>query len=333
MTAAYYADDTVTLHQGDALDVLATMATGAADCIVTSPPYYGLRDYGVPGQYGLEETPEAYVATLAAVFAEAHRVLADDGTLWLNLGDSYSTGRGTPNAGFNERWHGPGMSGQRKQETGRPTQRGRVKGMPTKALLGLPWRVALAVQLAAPWTLRNDVIWVKPNAMPENVADRLSGRHEHLFMFTKGPRYWFDLDAIREPYTGDRAPSRRARKGANKSTSGAAPWTPDDAKGRNPGDVWTIATRPNPQAHGAVFPIDLPLRCIKAGCRPGGTVLDPFTGSSTTGLAARQLGHRFVGIDLNPAYLDLSRSRVAQGVLPFPDTLGEDTASGARHAG
>ncbi|MGY4990922.1 DNA-methyltransferase [Streptomyces nigrescens] len=321
--APHYADDTVTLYLGDALDVLSHMPDQSADCIVTSPPYYGLRDYGVPGQYGLEDSPEDYVDTLAAVFAEAYRVLADDGTLWLNLGDSYSTGQGALNTDFNARWHGAGASGQRKQETGRPLGRGPVAGMPPKTLLGMPWRIAFAVQEAAPWVLRNDIIWAKPNAMPENVSDRVSNRHEHVFLFSKAPRYWFDLDAIREPYTGERAASRRARHGANKPTSGQAAWVPDDTKGRNPGDVWSIATRPSPQAHGAVFPLDIPARCIKAGCRPGGTVLDPFSGSGTTGVAARQLLRRYVGVDLNPAYLNLSVSRFTQGVLPFPDALDE----------
>jgi site-specific DNA-methyltransferase (cytosine-N4-specific) len=183
------------------------------------------------------------------------------------------------------------------------------------------------------WLLRNEIIWHKPNAMPESVRDRLSSRHEHLFMFTKSPRYWFDLDTIREPlarpeavtegivFGGSKGPGGKIggsarRSGGNVSVYGAGA----ESKGRNPGDVWSITTRPYPAAHFAVFPIDLPIRCIKAGCRPDGTVLDPFSGSGTTGAAARQLGRRYVGIDLNPAYHDLARDRFAQGVLDFGAT-------------
>jgi site-specific DNA-methyltransferase (cytosine-N4-specific) len=159
--------------------------------------------------------------------------------------------------------------------------------------------------------------------MPESVRDRLSNRHEHLFMFSKSPRYWFDLDAIREP---NAAPERKAGARAfrardlNHQRTGTGAYTGPDERGRNPGDVWTLATRPYPAAHFAVFPIDLPIRCIKAGCKPGGTVLDPFSGSGTTGAAARQLGRKYIGIDLNPAYHDLAKERFAQGVLDLDPT-------------
>ncbi|MFF4672316.1 DNA-methyltransferase [Streptomyces sp. NPDC001279] len=279
LAAPYYSTNHVTLFLGDAHEHLHTLKSGSVDCIVTSPPYYGLRDYGQPGQYGQEATADEYVERLRATFSEARRVLADDGTLWLNLGDSY----------------GPG-----------------------KQLLGIPWRVAFALQ-ADGWTLRSQVIWTKPNAMPESCKDRLSNRHEHVFLLAKGATYYFDLDAIREQYTGDRAASRRAHTTATKANTARGAWGIDkvDAKGRNPGDVWTIATRPNPQAHFATFPIDLPIRCISAGCRPNGTVLDPFSGSGTTGAAALRLGRRYTGIDINPAYHDLAiRQHFAQGVLP-----------------
>lgn len=206
--------------------------------------------------------------TLRAVFLELRRVLADDGTVWINIGDSYMN----------------------------------------KNLLGVPWRVAFALQDDG-WVLRNDIIWQKPNAMPESVRDRLSGRHEHLFLFAKSRRYWFDVDPIRAVYRGDRAPSRRARTGrTNKANSATGAWTIDsvDAKGANPGDVWSISTQPFPGPHFAPFPQELPRRCVKAGCKPGGTVLDPFHGSGTTALVAHELGRQYIGIDINAEYLDLS---------------------------
>lgn len=318
---SYYKDDQVTLLLGDALDVLRTLPTASVDCIVTSPPYYGLRDYGTPGQYGLEPTPTAYVETLRVLFAEARRVLADDGTLWLNLGDSYAYPPGST--------HRQGQTGQRRDCTfTAETIRG-TTALPTKNLIGVPWRAAFALQDDG-WILRNEVIWYKHNAMPESVTDRVSSRHEHLFLFAKQQRYWFDLDAIREPHT--MRPQRRPRGHKERQRLGVLPaqthstsqrdepGVDGHALGRNPGDVWDITTKPFPAAHFAVFPIELPLRCIKAGCKPGGTVLDPFSGSGTTGGAARQLGRKYIGIDLNPAYHDLARDRFAQGVLDLDAT-------------
>lgn len=266
--APYYQDANVTLHLGDALNVVGAMPDASVDCIVTSPPYFGLRDYGVEGQSGAEETMGEYISGMAAIFREARRVIADSGTLWLNLGDSYSSGS------------------RRTYDTESGKTRGRVgksrpnSGLPGKNLLGIPWRVALALQDDG-WILRNEVIWHKPNAMPESVRDRLSAGHEHLFMFTKTPRYHFDLDAIRIP-------------------------TATGGKTKNPGDVWGINTSPFKSAHVATFPPELPRRAILAGCKPGGTVLDPFSGSATTGMVALELGRRYVGIDINPEYHDLA---------------------------
>lgn len=287
--AEYYRDDQVTLLLGDALEQLRTLPAGSVDCIVTSPPYYGLRDYGTPGQYGLEATPAAYVETMRVLFAEARRVLADDGTLWLNLGDSYSnpSSSGTVGATAVVRATRAGVQ-----------QRASGGDRPPKSLLMIPERVALALQDDG-WILRNKIVWTKTDAMPESVRDRLARKHETVYLFSKSQRYHFDLDAIREP----QAASTQAR---SDRVLGAT---------RNPGDVWAYPLAHFPGAHFAVFPIDLPLRCIKAGCKPGGTVLDPFSGSGTTGAAARQLGRCYVGIDLNPAYHDLARERFAQGVL------------------
>jgi site-specific DNA-methyltransferase (cytosine-N4-specific) len=319
----YYQDDTATLHLGDALRIGRQLESESVNCIVTSPPYFGLRDYGEPGQYGLEESPAEYVETMRTLFAELHRVLADDGTLWLNLGDSYNAyngNRGESRTGFSRNEPMPSLP----RGAGLTTNT-----LPAKSLLGMPWRVALALQNDG-WILRNDVIWSKPNGMPESITDRLSKRHEHVFMFAKSPRYWFDLDAIREdPTTAtpfkhwterkhDQSflpASKQQEHGVKGRVSGVAGYNP---KGRNPGDVWTIPPQPFPGAHFAVMPLALAERCIQAGCKPDGTVLDPFSGSGTTGLAAARHGRRYVGIDLSREYLDLSlRTRLSEPTLDF----------------
>lgn len=324
----FYADDAVTLHHGKAVDVLRTLDAGSVDCCVTSPPYYGLRDYGVDGQLGAEPSPAEYVAALVATMREVRRVLADDGTLWLNLGDSYSSGSGGQSAlaALGERL---GTGGGQKADSSK-VRRAADATLPAKNLLGIPWRVAFALQDDG-WILRNDNIWHKSNAMPESVRDRLSTKHEYVFLLSKGPRYWFDLDPIREDY----APASLDRyrydyqQGGSTFDAQARPGTLRDGGtitanvvGKNPGDVWTIPTQPFAGAHFATFPVALAERCILAGCKPGGVVLDPFSGSGTTGLAASRHGRRYVGIDLNPKYLDLSlRTRLAQTALVDGGTL------------
>ncbi|MFG1873571.1 DNA-methyltransferase [Sphaerisporangium sp. NPDC049003] len=325
------------LYLGDAHEVLSEMPDRSVDCLITSPPYYGLRDYGVAGQYGQEATPDDYVEHLRATFEEARRVLADDGTFWLNLGDCY--------AANSDGW-ARGKSYNPRQPQVRPHARLVV---PPKNLLGMPWRVAFALQRDG-WILRNAIVWHKPNAMPQSVTDRLSTRHEMIFLLVKQRHYWFDLDPIREPYTGDRTLNRRAHNGGNKPHTIKTSWPPSGKydgssealggrrhgsamlptgrrhtaghkHGRNPGDVWSIPTRPLRAAHFAAFPIDLPLRAIAAGCRPGGTVLDPFAGAATTALAARQSGRQFLGIELNPEFCDLAITRIK-------DAFPADSASG-----
>ena len=326
----YYQDESVTLHLGDSLDVLRTLPDQSVDCCVTSPPYFGLRSYLPDGhpdkaqERGLEQSPAEYVAGMVAVFAEVRCILTDDGCLFLNLGDSYSSGTRTTYADT-------GKASGRIVAERTPSQ------IPGKNLLGIPWRVAFALQDDG-WILRNDIIWSKPNAMPESVTDRLSTRHEHLFMFSKSPRYWFDLDPIREPAVtmqpgnpGYRAngKSDRRRK-AHAAPPGQSPQTNliptgtrhsrSDEAGRNPGDVWTIATQPFTEAHFAVMPPELARRAVVAGCKPGGTVIDPFSGSGTTGLVAQRNGRKYVGIDISADYLDLSlRTRLQQGVLTFDE--------------
>lgn len=280
-----------------------------------------LHRYFRPAELGAEKSPAEYVAALVAVFAEVRRVLANDGTLWLSLGDSYSGGKrdSYDTAG--------GTLGERSISAIRPRT-----GLPGKNLLGIPWRVAFALQDDG-WILRNDVIWAKPNGMPESVTDRLSTKHEHLFLLTKSRRYWFDLDPVREQVTTVRAealswsrdeqgvpgqkPQHRPGRagGSNLKVTGHRHAAQND-RGRNPGDVWTIPTQPFTEAHFAVFPVEIPRRAIAAGCKPGGVVLDPFSGSGTTGLAAAELGRRYVGIDLNRDYLELSlRTRLSQPSL------------------
>lgn len=298
----YYQDDTVTLHLGDSLEVARTLENGSVDCIVTSPPYFGLRDYGNDGQYGLEESPNAYVETMRALFSELRRVLADNGTLWLNLGDSYSSGKG-------------GKQGKSSKRAGRrftASELGASSDLPSKNLLGIPWRTAFALQDDG-WILRNAIVWHKPNAMPESVTDRLSCRYEQVFMFTKAQRYHLNLDPIREQPSQDSiARSGRGRLTPDRSQLGVGspntfnPSAMNHPKGKNPGDVWNINTQPFSGAHFAAFPQELARRCIVSGCKSGGTVLDPFSGSGTTGLVAQNNGRKYVGIDINSEYLKLS---------------------------
>jgi site-specific DNA-methyltransferase (cytosine-N4-specific) len=338
MTTPYYQDSTVTLYHGKNLDVLPTLAAGSVDCCVTSPPYYGLRDYGHPDQIGAEKSPAEFVEALRSVFAEVRRVLVDDGTLWLNLGDSYSQtstagGIATPSKTLGIRADGTDSLG----DTGRARAQARqrmsesrvlVPDVGPKNLLGIPWRVAFALQDDG-WILRNAIVWAKPNAMPESVTDRLSTRYEMLFMFSKSRRYWFDLDPIREEmqtaphHIGSEASAAAIAMGQKHHGRLDGALVYDGSVGRNPGDVWAIPTSPFPGSHFAVFPPELPRRCIVAGCKPGGTVLDPFHGSGTTGMVATRNGRKYVGIELNREYIDLSlRTRLADGVLDF----GEDTA-------
>jgi site-specific DNA-methyltransferase (cytosine-N4-specific) len=321
--SAFYSDGRVELRLGDALSELRTVADGSVNCCVTSPPYFGLRDYGVEGQYGLEASPAEYVETMRSVFAEVRRALSDAGTLWLNIGDSYYSGRGNP---------GPNSADEKQ-----PARRGWVRPQDKcgadwakpKDLLGIPWRVAFALQDDG-WILRNAIIWHKPNAMPESVRDRLSKRYEMVFLFSKTGRYYFDLDAIREePLTAPRKAPRKTDEAWNAGT-GLAPHRGgrgSHANGKNPGDVWSIPTRRFAEAHFATYPKALAERCVIAGCPVDGVVLDPFNGSGTTGAVALEKGRRYVGIDLSEKYLNLSlRTRLADYV-GTPAVTGGDDAS------
>ena len=303
---------TVRILVGDCISRLSEISDRSIHCCVTSPPYWGLRDYGEDGQIGLEDTPEAFVARMVEVFREVRRVLRDDGTLWLNLGDSYS------GSGVNDGTKSPGLS--KAAERGGPQQRpGNTKRwscpLKPKDLVGIPWRVAFALQ-ADGWYLRQDIIWHKPNPMPESVRDRCTKAHEYIFLLSKSARYFYDVDAIREECKPESAAryaysfGSQSQKDRPKNDTVPMGERSPSEHGRNARSVWTITTKPYSGAHFATFPPELPERCIKAGCPEGGTVLDPFFGAGTTGLVADRLKRSCIGIELNPEYAEIARKRI-----------------------
>ncbi len=339
---------------GDCNDWLAKIGDRTINCCVTSPPYFGLRDYGVAGQLGLEPSPAEYGAKMVEGFREVRRVLRDDGTLWLNLGDSYASAwvcnrRSVVGAGSLE-------NGKRADRPNRL-----VEGLKEKDLMGMPWRVAFALQ-ADGWYLRQDIIWHKPNPMPESVRDRCTKAHEYIFLFSKSEKYHFDSEAIAEPVAASSIarlsqPNLENQKGSsrvpgktngpmkakpprfggnkygdnaakeNRTKSGNAYVLPVNGK-RNRRSVWTVTTKPFKEAHFATFPPDLIEPCIKAGCPENGVVLDPFGGAGTTGLVARNLNRHAVLIELNPDYVTIANKRLqpspSQTVHPnHPSTQGE----------
>lgn len=350
----YHRSGQVDLYLGDAAQVLAAMPAASVDCVVTSPPYWGLRDYGTGAwtggapdcphtadpvcgrcgaawedpQQGLEPTLDAYLDRLVTVFGQVARVLREHGTMWLNLGDAYTS----PRRHLPAAARALNGSGQRATRTS------------SKQLLGVPWRAAIALQENG-WILRNAIVWAKTNPMPSSVRDRLTTTYEHLFLLTRSPTYWFDLDAIRVPLLRpDALDGTRVFGGRTKGRTGGAnvygaPSKHDQSavpaaatainlrptgsrhsaahpRGRNPGDVWSLPTRPYHGAHVAPFPIDLPLRAIAAGCPPGGLVCDPYSGAATTGLAALRLGRRYAGIDIHPDHHQQALRRLHPHLTP-----------------
>jgi DNA modification methylase len=300
------------IHAGDVLDVLGQVEDESVQCVVTSPPYWGLRDYGTVGQIGLERTPEEYVTKMVEVFREVRRTMRGDGTLWLNLGDSYFPHNGSRGNVSSEGGDTVRGRGNRYQ----PAPRFNECGLKEKDLCGIPWRVAFALQTDG-WWLRSDIIWSKPNPMPESVTDRPTKAHEYIFLLTKSARYYYDQDAVSEvalPHRGEVLENRDSGTGKARGMSGQA-----DRQGnfvssfderRNARTVWTIPSQPFPEAHFATFPPTLPERCIKAGSKEGDTVLDPFCGAGTTGLVALRLDREFVGIELNPEYAEMAGRRI-----------------------
>jgi len=307
---------TVQILQVDCLKTLRGLPSESVNCCVTSPPYWGLRDYGVEGQIGLEKTPQEYVAKLVDVFREVKRVLRGDGTLWLNLGDSYN-GSGKASGRTWENGNISNMS--RKQATNNGSLISKmplIDGLKRKDLVGIPWRVAFALQ-ADGWYLRQDIIWHKPNPMTESVTDRCTKAHEYIFLMSKSARYWYDAEAVREPDSGQdhrrnviRPPEPSG--GLMSEHSGIRKQTGRNGDGRNRRSVWTVATHPYPEAHFATYPPALVKPCILAGCPIGGTVLDTFGGSGTTGEVAERLGRNSILIELKAEYVGLMERRTAQ---------------------
>lgn len=334
--------DLCQILQGDALDKLRTLPDESVHCCVTSPPYWGLRNYGVEGQIGLEKTPAEYVAKMVAVFREVKRVLRDDGTLWLNLGDSYAgSGKARGNGGMGY------SSTKQKTNPGsyfdNPTPL-QVEGCKPKDLIGIPWRVAFALQ-ADGWYLRSEITWCKKVPMPESVLDRPTSATEKIFLLTKSSRYWYDAEAVRNPpsesFLNDSrwktGPTPENEKNGYADAGAQNPkqvhrifdkqsghsrrhagfndrWDADEAagqcvKGSNMRNYWVLGPEPFKDAHFATFPTEVPRKCILAGCPVGGTVLDPFAGSGTTGQVALELGRKAVLIELNPAYIELIHQR------------------------
>lgn len=285
---------------------------------------WGLRDYGVPGQLGLEKTPEEYVAKMVEVFHEVKRVSKPQATLWLNLGDSYVADsyqreKGTQAFQDGDTTKSEGWLVEDRKNSGRHRKNlswASDCGLKRKDLVGIPWRVAFALQ-ADGWYLRSDIIWSKPNPMPESVRDRPTKAHEYIFLFSKSQRYYFDQDAVREPINPKCDGTIRARARTADGALGGANQHHmeeriyDTIKGPNIRSVWTIATQPYSEAHFATFPEQIPERCIKAGCPEGGVVLDPFIGSGTVAKVAIRLRRNWIGIDLNPAYSNLAEKRKA----------------------
>ena len=380
-----------TVYVGDCVESLRTMPDKSVHCCVTSPPYWGLRDYGtarweggsadcdhknrplaspkstlkghtpdvklamggmplrdtcgkcgairVDNQLGLEKTPEEYVAKMVEVFREVRRVLKDDGTLWLNLGDSYANPpSGQAQRAFNGQGGDYGRGGFPKSEAHVGKLRHSIpSGLKPKDLVGIPWRVAFALQ-ADGWYLRQDIIWAKPNPMPESVTDRCTKSHEYIFLMSKSAKYWYDADAVKEAGTGRNwmaSGGNLVGKGVHKCGDGYRDnkdGRSGFATGRNRRSVWHISTRPYKGAHFATFPPALIEPCIKAGCPAGGTVLDPFGGSGTTGRVANDLGRKAILCELNTSYVELIKQRLTEPAKPLKKRTRDRLARGVEGA-
>ena len=301
------------IYNMDCLKGLKQLPDNSINCCVTSPPYWGLRDYGVEGQLGLESTPEEYVAKMVEVFREVKRVLRKDGTLWLNLGDSYVTSHAVGTKDDDTGWKHGAISQGYQARAG-----GVGNGRKQKDLVGIPWMVAFALR-ADGWYLRQDIIWHKPNAMPESVKDRCTKAHEYIFLLSKSRKYYYDNEAIKETAKnanktislGEKSFSKRQAKGVGVEPSGNGKSDNYTVKEyRNKRSVWTVTTKPFKGAHFAVFPEDLIEPCILAGCPAGGVVLDPFMGSGTTCMVAAMYQRNFIGFELNPEYCKMAEKRI-----------------------
>ena len=301
----------IKILQGNCLEVLKDLPEQSVNTCITSPPYWGLRNYQEEEQLGLEDTPEEFVENLVKVFREVKRVLRDDGTVWLNLGDTYC---GTGHKGnYTDPKHKEGRNGQKI------ALNNKIDGLKSKDLVGIPWRVALALQQDG-WYLRQDIIWHKPNPMPESVTDRCTKSHEYIFLLSKNAKYYFDNESIKEDsVTIIKKRTRKTGTGVdsnigNKGSAG------NNGK-RNKRSVWTVPTKPFKGAHFATFPPDLIEPCVLAGCPEGGTVLDPFGGAGTTGLVAQQHNRDSILIELNPDYIEIAEKRLNNDAPLFNEVV------------
>ena len=298
----------INILQGNCIETLQKLDDKSINTCITSPPYWGLRNYNdEEKQLGMEDTPEEFVDNLVKVFREVKRVLRDDGTVWLNLGDSYSSGGRTTTTNQS-------LRGDKDYGVTRPKP---SKGIKPKDLIGIPWRVALALQKDG-WYLRQDIIWHKPNPMPESVKDRCTKAHEYIFLLSKSPKYYCDMELIREPIKesnkGFIMARARTAQGAlgGKNKHNMERRNYKEIKGANKRSVWTVTTKPFKGAHFATFPMDLIEPCVLAGCPEGGTVLDPFGGSGTTGIVAVNHNRHAVLCELNQEYIDLAKKRIGE---------------------
>jgi len=346
---------TDTIFNQDCIEGMKSLPDNSIDCCVTSPPYFGLRDYGHDGQIGLEDTPEKFVQKLVEVFNEVRRVLKPEGTLWLNLGDSYAgSGKGANPDGTVHESALKGKQGTHKGTTEgiKKPQKAHEIGLKQKDLIGIPWMVAFALRSSG-WWLRQDIIWNKPNPMPESVTDRCTKAHEYIFLLSKSQKYYYDNEAIKTPIKdssvqrlsqdvesqngSERVPGKtngnmkavasgiKAYKhrgeGDQKLTGHSGNYDKDGnliGNGMaNKKSVWTVTTKPFKEAHFATFPEELIVDCIKAGCPEGGIVLDPFMGAGTTALVAKKLNRNYVGFELNKEYIEIAERRIEKEIGLF----------------
>lgn len=337
------------VYLGDSLEIIKSLPDESVNCVITSPPYYGLRDYGVEGQIGLEGSPEEYIDKLVSLFREVRRVLKKDGTVWVNLGDTYYGGGATSSVSDNGAGEKQRTNFGAVSRENLPNNRRKSDTYKAKDLIGIPWMFAFAMR-ADGWYLRQDIIWAKPNPMPESVTDRCTKSHEYIFLLSKSEKYFFDYEAIqeeavtqvdprigsREEYNGKRdgkggngqrafvSLKTRPKFGGNKygdsddthySTYSGKEWEPQvsvDVVVRNKRSVWTVNVKPTKEAHFATYPEMLIRPCVLAGCPEGGVVLDPFMGSGTTGIVARKLNRNYVGIEINPEYQQMATRRICE---------------------
>ena len=298
------------IYNSECLQGLKSLPDNSIHCCVTSPPYYGLRDYGNDSQIGLEKTPEEYIQKLVDVFREVNRVLTKDGTLWLNIGDSYAGSMkgaaGYPDNAMNYK------QGTNRETLGKATLVKQCTGCKSKDLIGIPWMLAFSLRSDG-WYLRQDIIWSKPSVMPESVKDRCTKSHEYIFPLSKNKKYYFDNESIAEPTSSFDTVIRDRDATKLNNTPGRTKMQGlirNDYLTRNKRSVWTVATQPLREAHFATFPEKLIMDCIKAGCPEGGIVLDPFMGSGTTAIVARKLNRNYIGFELNPNYVSIAENRL-----------------------